>query len=306
MGRTPGHGVAILTCATVLVAGCLRPIEDVPADAAAAEDVAASELRFGGGKDATGPAVPDAATDDLAEDATATDVALDLAVAVTCGDGACAGGETCSGCPADCGACPPVCNPVTSAGCAAADHCFPNPDGPACAPAGTKAHATACIYWNECVKGALCVAGLCRTVCDASGKDAVYGCKPGVPCETIVFEGAGEVGANLGACKPPEPCDPMTDAGCPAGKACTPAGWMKSCTPVGSQGAGEPCGASGACKAGLLCADTGKLEAGKAKICRAKCRTDGKNPVCAAGSCVAVLGPDGGAIPEFVGTCAEP
>lgn len=293
-----------------LMVGCLRAVEDPPALANVVADQKGSELTFAGGKEDSGPGT---ATDHdpgegLADDATATDdgAVADLPAAATCGDGTCGSGETCGSCKADCGACPPVCNPVTSVGCPAAEQCFPNPSGHVCAATGTKAHAAACIYWNECAKGALCVAGFCRSVCDASGKDAAFSCKPGVPCEAIVFDGAGEVGANLGACKPPEPCDPLTDAGCPAGKACTASGWMKACTAVGTKTAGESCSSAAPCQAGLLCADTGKLEAGKAKICRAKCHTDGKAPACTAGSCKSVLGPDGQAVPDFVGSCAVP
>ncbi len=34
-----------------------------------------------------------------------------------CGDGACAGGETCSSCPADCGVCPPICTQGATRAC---------------------------------------------------------------------------------------------------------------------------------------------------------------------------------------------
>lgn len=217
-----------------------------------------------------------------------------------CGNGACDNGETCGACPKDCGACPAaVCKVLTSQGCPPGQQCFPDGKANLCYGAGTSKHGDKCKQFNDCVVGVLCVAGFCRQLCDWTGKDAANLCKPGVPCDKLVFDGAGEVGQNLGACKPSDPCNPLTDEGCAAGSTCTPSGWLKTCVGAGTGAVGSACSTQGACKPGLLCTD-----AGSGKKCLARCHTDGGAPACAAGDCKPVLGPDGKAVPEFVGVCS--
>ncbi|MBM4345425.1 MAG: hypothetical protein FJ100_18795 [Deltaproteobacteria bacterium] len=217
-----------------------------------------------------------------------------------CGNAACDGDETCTSCPKDCGACPaPVCKVLTSQGCPAGQQCFPDGKANLCYAAGSTKNGDKCKQFNDCVVGVLCVAGYCRQLCDWTGKDAANLCKPGVPCDKLVFDGgAGEVGKNLGACKPSDPCNPLTDEGCAAGQTCTPTGWLKTCVAAGTGGVAGACTSQGACKPGLLCTD-----AGSGKKCLARCHTNGGAPACAAGDCKPVLGPDGKAVPEFVGVC---
>ena len=237
-------------------------------------------------------ATSDAAADDAGpNDAAATDVAP------SCGDGKCDSNETCVSCEKDCGKCPPpVCNVLNSSGCTSGKQCFPDGKANLCYAAGTGKHGDPCKQFNDCQVGALCVAGLCRQLCDWTGKDASFLCKPGVPCDKLVFEGAGEVGQNLGACKPSDACNPLTDEGCSATQTCTPSGWLKTCGTAGTGAIGAVCSNGGGCKKGSLCVD------GK---CRARCQTLGELPKCAAGVCTPVLGPDGKAVPEFVGYCVN-
>ncbi len=235
--------------------------------------------------------------DALPTDATPSDIAADATSG--CGNGACDADETCTTCAKDCGACPAaLCKVLTSKGCPDGQQCFPDGKANLCYAAGAGKHGDKCKQFNDCVVGVLCVAGFCRQLCDWTGKDATNLCKPGVPCDKLVFDGAGEVGDSLGACKPSEPCKPLTDEGCPAGSTCTPTGWLKTCVVAGTGGVGSACTAQGACKPGLLCTDVGS-----GKKCLARCHTDGGAPACAAGDCKPVLGPDGKAVPEFVGVC---
>ncbi|MSQ82090.1 MAG: hypothetical protein EXR77_04120 [Myxococcales bacterium] len=216
-----------------------------------------------------------------------------------CGNGTCAANETCASCPQDCGACPaPTCKVLTSAGCASGKQCFPDGKSNLCYSAGSLKPGDPCKNFNDCVIGALCVAGLCRQLCDWTGKDATQLCKPGVPCDKLVFDGAGEAGQNLGACKPSAPCNPLTDAGCASGSTCTPSGWLKTCIVAGTSGLGSACSQQSACGLGLLC-----INDGKGLQCLARCHTDGQAPVCAAGTCSPVLGPDAKSVPDFVGFC---
>jgi len=216
-----------------------------------------------------------------------------------CGNGACDGAETCVTCAKDCGAClPPTCAVLGSKGCDPGKQCFPDGKANVCYAAGGGKHGDACAAFNACEVGVLCVAATCRQLCDFSGKGAAALCKPGVPCEELVFDGGGDVGPDLGACKPSAPCDPLSDAGCPPGQTCTPTGWLKTCMPAGTGPPDSACTGQGACKPGLLCIDSGK--GGK---CRPRCHTLGESPTCATGVCTAVLGPDGKAVPGFVGYC---
>ena len=210
-----------------------------------------------------------------------------------CGDGTCDASETCVVCDLDCGKCPPpVCAVLSSAGCSDGKQCFPDGKANLCYAAGKGKHGEPCKVFNDCQVGALCVAGLCRQLCDWTGKDAGALCKPGVPCDKLVFEGAGEVGQSLGACKPSDPCNPLNDEGCGDKQTCVPSGWLKACTTAGTATLGAPC--TGGCQKGWLCIEN---------KCRARCQTLGELPKCPAGVCTPVLGPDDKAVPEFVGYC---
>jgi len=280
--------------------GCFNPLISKGA-ADAGVDIAA---RFQPHKDTA--ATPKDQWVIAAEDATqgqdvdvvgaAADAALDATAskAPACGDGACNGDEWCGPCSADCGVCPKACAPLTSLGCPPGSQCYPNPPDNLCAPPGAAVHGTACSSWNDCAFGCLCVAGVCRSLCDATGTDSALACKPGVPCETLVFDGGAAVAADLGACKPGDVCDPLTDAGCPGGQTCMPTGWLKTCGKAGVAGVGQACTNNGTCLQGLLCV---------AGACRLRCHTAGGAPSCAAAACVPLPGPDGNPVPGYVGWC---
>lgn len=262
--------------------------DDGPPDVADAdaEDQLADQGDFDGDAD-------DTASDALADAATASDAAAD-ATAVGCGDGTCGGGETCTSCAQDCGACPkPLCEVLGAIGCAAGEQCYPNGDKVFCAKAGALAPGAACTFYNDCAVSELCAAGLCRSLCDYSGKNGGMLCKPGVPCEKLLVGGTTDANAKLGVCKPGSNCDPLTDSGCGSNN-CVPSGWLKTCVNPGPGGSGAPCQSSADCQLGNLC-DAG--------TCRAKCSTGGDTLPCKSGACQAFLGPDGQPVPGFVGTC---
>lgn len=217
-----------------------------------------------------------------------------------CGNATCDSGETCSSCAADCGACPgPLCDVQTSKNCPSGQQCFPDGKQNLCYPAGVKVHGEPCSLANDCTIGVLCVAGLCRSLCDYSGANPAATCKPGLPCEKLVFDGAGEVGQGLGVCKPAAACDPLSDSGCPDGQKCNPSGWFKSCASPGSGANGSVCNASSQCEKGLLC----HIGSSGSGLCRPRCHTGGGSPGCASGSCTPMLDSTGQVIPGNVGTC---
>lgn len=217
-----------------------------------------------------------------------------------CGNATCDSGETCSSCAADCGACPgPVCDVLTSKNCPSSQQCFPDGKQNLCYPAGVKVHGEPCSLANDCTIGVLCVAGLCRSLCDYTGANPAATCKPGLPCEKLVFDGAGEVGQGLGVCKPAAACDPLSDSGCPDGQKCNPSGWFKSCASPGSGANGSVCNASSQCEKGLLC----HIGSSGSGLCRPRCHTGGGSPACASGSCTPMLDSAGQVIPGNVGTC---
>ncbi len=293
-------------CALLVLGGCIKPLTGAATGDAGAD----IDPRFQPHKDVEAtlddqwvitPLDTEAAQDvgaavDAADDATGTADAVTAtdAVAAFCGDGACNNGEWCGSCAGDCGACPKVCAPLSSLGCAPGLQCFPNPPDNLCAPPGTTAAGSACQSWNQCEFNSLCVAGVCRSLCDASGTDSAAACKPGVPCEKLVFDGGDAVAADLGACKPGDACNPLSDQGCAAGQTCVPYGWLKTCTKAGGGGAGQACADNNPCIQGLLCVQG---------ACRLRCTTAGGEPSCAASACLALLGPDGSPVPENVGWC---
>ena len=190
------------------------------------------------------------------------------------------------------------CEPVGSAGCGDGLQCFPDPGGNVCLNPGKKPHGAACAGWNDCAWGHLCIAGVCRTIC-ATTATSQWACKPGVPCEKIVFSGAGAAGKNLGACKSGDACDVLTDQGCASGQTCAPAGWIKACIGTGKAVAGATCTSAADCLPGHLC-----LDAGGAAVCRKKCSTLG-GPQSCVGKCSPLLSPDGQPRAGDVGFCVE-
>ena len=300
--RTAGRALVLAAVCLTLV-GCLKPIADGPDTEDGSGDIAA---RFRPHKDVESEqdqwiiapddllpdVLPDAVTD-AADDATQTDLAA-VDSGPICGDGACGDGEWCGSCAADCGACPKICVPLSSLGCAPGLQCYPYPPDNICAAPGALAPGAACNAWNSCQIAALCVAGLCRSLCDISGTDSATMCKPGVPCEKLLFAGVDLVAPDLGGCKPGDACNTLTDVGCAPGKTCVPLGWLNTCTKAGSGGSGQACAAHGECLQGLLCIKG---------ACRLRCSTQGGPPQCAATACTPVLGPDDNPVPGFVGWC---
>ncbi len=300
-------------------------------DADAVTDASLTDADLDGLDAAADTAADASASTDGGDDGVAVDGPLDASPGgdvAGCGDGKCNGpaGESCLSCPADCGACPPfcgnkqcdanescsscagdcgacpapVCDVLTSKDCGEGKQCFPDGKSNLCYPAGAKVHGSACAAANDCVVGVLCVAGQCRSLCDWSSAKPAVSCQPGVPCEKLVFDGAGDVGQGFGVCKPAAACDPLSDIGCPAGQKCNPSGWFKACAEPGSAGVGASCAAASQCQSGLLCLETGPA----AGTCRPRCHTGGSNPACQAGTCTALVDSTGKPIPGNVGACA--
>ena len=206
---------------------------DLVADAVAdTADVSATEDAVVLPDSATGDsALPDDATaSDIADDGTATtlpDAVTGADVINTCGDGKCSkadkenckvcpddcgdcpsicddgtcqSDETCTDCPADCGSCTPVCSLFDSSGCQATEQCYPDGKANLCSAPGTLSVGDACIYFNACQKGQLCVGGLCRVICDYTGTNTQSLCEPGVTCGKVNV--SGPAAAGLGVCLP--------------------------------------------------------------------------------------------------------
>lgn len=176
-------------------------------DAALADDATASEIA----DDGTATTLPDAVTDaDVSK--TCGDGKCSKAdkenckvcpddcgdCPSICGDGACQTDETCQDCPGDCGSCTPVCSLFGSMGCPSGQQCYPDGKANLCSAPGTKSVADACLYFNECQKGQLCVGGTCRAICNYTGVDAQWQCEPGVACNKVNV--AGSAAAGLGVC----------------------------------------------------------------------------------------------------------
>ncbi|MGE0870276.1 MAG: hypothetical protein AB7P03_17050 [Kofleriaceae bacterium] len=114
-----------------------------------------------------------------------------------------------------------ACNPNAQTGCQAGEKCTwitdqeePNPIGHVgCVPDGTIAVGDACtegppgpMGYDQCVKGAVCIAGECKTICNTGGGDPM--CDSNYSCERYsdLFEVGGTTIA--GVCDPA--CDPLT------------------------------------------------------------------------------------------------
>jgi len=218
--------------------------------------------------------------------------------APVCGDGTCNGEENCFNCASDCTVDCPICSMLGAPICPDSKQCYPNGKANLCSKPGIIAVAKPCKFYSDCVSHALCVGGKCRSVCDSSGKMSEFICKPGVPCEKLVFAATNGAPEPLGVCKPGDDCDTLTDVGCDSGASCVAYGWLKTCSKAGKYGPGADCSGLGQCQLGSLCVDVGT-----GNKCCARCNTAGGAPYCAVGKCTAVLGPDGLAIPNNVGVC---
>lgn len=304
-GKNPdSSGMDLSLTGPDLDEGSDSAVDDVPADAPDdvpldAGDDASDAGDLADSADVAGPADVTAAADvsatgdagdtsDIVEEV--VDAGSDASLTAVCGDGTCAGTESCSACPSDCGACP--CGVLGSSLCASVQQCYPNGDVTFCAKAGSLVHGATCKFYNDCVVGALCAAGQCRQLCDFTMKNASFSCKPGVPCEKLLL-GKADPDGSVGVCKPGANCDALTDVGCGTNH-CVPSGWLKTCVKPGTGGAGAACQATADCVLGTLC-DGG--------ACLAKCNTGAGDPVCTSGSCMAFPGPDGKPVPGQVGTC---
>ena len=113
-----------------------------------------------------------------------------------------------------------VCNPKAQTGCNAGEKCtwINDQDNPpighvGCAPDGTVAIGTACtegpagpMGYDNCVKGSVCLAGVCKQICDVDGGQPT--CDQNHACTRYAdfFEVGGT--AVAGVCDPS--CDPLT------------------------------------------------------------------------------------------------
>lgn len=117
---------------------------------------------------------------------------------------------------------PGVCNPLTQTGCNTGEKCtwIVDQDTPTeighigCTPDGTVAVGAACTVgpagptgFDDCVKGSICVAGECKTICDPQAAGAASGCDDQHSCSRYsgLFDQGGTTVA--GACDPK--CDPL-------------------------------------------------------------------------------------------------
>jgi hypothetical protein len=116
-----------------------------------------------------------------------------------------------------------VCNPIAQTGCAANEKCTwitdqvtPTEVGHiGCTPDGTVATGGACVEgppgpqgFDDCVKGDICIAGVCKNICDPQQLGAASGCDEEHSCSRYsgLFVAGGMITA--GACDPK--CDLLT------------------------------------------------------------------------------------------------
>ncbi len=194
--------------------------------------------------------------------------------ATVCGDAKCdaAGGETCSTCPGDCGGPCKICNPLTSENCPAGQQCYVTGAGPKCSAPGSTNASQPCNGDADCLKGNLCIAGVCNPICDTTAASAlVVKCNlPGACLELQQTDGT-PIGWNLGICVGNDTCNLVTNNGCASGLACYPAGTGgKACATAGKLTAGQPCQYPEDCAAALACVGDGT---GAGSLCKLKCNT---------------------------------
>jgi hypothetical protein len=115
-----------------------------------------------------------------------------------------------------------VCNVLAQTGCAVSEKCTQLKDQESpfighigCAPVGTVAIGAACTIgaagpqgYDDCVGGAVCVSGQCKSICDHQGGSPV--CGASYACKR--YQNVLEVGGIhvAGVCDPK--CDPLTQA----------------------------------------------------------------------------------------------
>lgn len=225
-----------------------------------------------------------------------------------CGNGICdQSKENCQKCQADCGKCPApaagkVCNAVSSAGCLSVEQCYVTSDGKStvCSAPGSVPKGEACVALADCVAGTLCLAGLCRPVCDSSGKLPGFGCAPLATCvqlksDTVTYPD------NVGVCVGGDSCALVTSAGCPSGLSCDLYNaTSKACLPAGNGGNGATCQDNGECLATHIC-----VGSGAAGTCAQRCDAVSKLPKCPVGKTCKPLsyGDPPKSMPENLGAC---
>jgi hypothetical protein len=113
-----------------------------------------------------------------------------------------------------------ACSPLAQTGCGSGQKCawfqvdsFNSIGGNGCAPVGARTAGQACVVgpdgattgFDDCAKGLSCVAGECRTICDAA---------TGTTCSAVQacsrYAGHFDDASGLGVCDPT--CDPLTQA----------------------------------------------------------------------------------------------
>lgn len=191
-----------------------------------------------------------------------------------CGASECAAAEDC-----------PAVSACATRECTASGTCFAAPIAGACSDglvcdvaAGCRAPTTyvACAGDAECSAGKICVqefsVSRCRTAC-ASDAD----CGSGQRCGAEV----GQIRAHCAG----DPCDPVTDTGCPLGTTCTALPFLTTpgepttrillpaCRPAGSTPERAPCGTTTECASGT-CESFGLSSGACARHCRTNADCD--------------------------------
>ena len=200
-----------LLVAATLVHGCLDPLPTAEPDADAGSDVRATfEVAaptdtgadvWDAWDDALTDAVTlaDAVTEDVAlADAPTGDVALPDAV-TPADDATSTTGDVTDLPEPDTITAGATCSLFASLGCDGGAQCYPDGKTNFCSPAGFLQTGQACVYFNDCVAGNLCVGGLCRSLCDYTGNKA-YDCPVGITCDKLNV--SGPVGPGIGVCHP--------------------------------------------------------------------------------------------------------
>ena len=161
--------------------------------------------------------------------------------------------------------------------CGGTDGCYPVQGGWACIGAGSTKIGATCEFTNDCVKGALCVNGICQEVCStAEGAPALIACSE--KCEahnTLVPEAWG-----LGICTdavPEVPCDFWAQDCKEVGTACYWVGTNSTCLKTSKEGKeGDACASINECGAAFMCVSGTCREMcnvldGEAKFCGEFC-----------------------------------
>jgi hypothetical protein len=194
------------------------------------------------------------------------------------------------------------CNAVFQCGCGSGERCIVSGTGDGsghskelCVPEGTDPiDATCTIAGDRCAAGLQCYGG---SAASRSCMQFCYDerdCPASRECEFRIDGVTRADGGGYRLCGPPRvDCDPFTNAGCDADRACVlvPGEGLGTCDPAGTAGAGESCD-TGGCRPGHGCYRVGEDPGNR---CYAFCRLGGGAPDCSAvpgASCVGGLGSD--------------